>query len=251
MAAVTALWRHPIKSHGREALEQVMLSAGQTMPWDRHWAVTHEATKFDTNAPAWTSCRNFMIGSQNPGVASIWSAFDEISGTITLRHANLADISFQPGTSAGEAAFLAWATPLYEVDKRTPTKIVSAGARGMTDSPEPTISIMTKASHLAVEKEMGHDLDVARWRGNVWLDGPAAWEEFDWIGHDIRIGNAVLHVTDPIKRCMATAASPTTGQRDLDTLGALRDGWDHQNFGVYAKVITSGTIALGDTYEVL
>ena len=45
--AVSSLWRHPIKSHGREALEQVTLSAGQTMPGDRVWAVAHEASKAD------------------------------------------------------------------------------------------------------------------------------------------------------------------------------------------------------------
>ena len=40
-----ALWRHPIKGHGREALETVDLTEGRTMPWDRRWAVAHEAAK--------------------------------------------------------------------------------------------------------------------------------------------------------------------------------------------------------------
>ena len=29
---VSSLWRHPIKSHGRESLDAVTLIAGQTMP---------------------------------------------------------------------------------------------------------------------------------------------------------------------------------------------------------------------------
>ena len=41
MINVAALWRHPIKSHGREALQTVALTAGQTMPFDRTWAVMH------------------------------------------------------------------------------------------------------------------------------------------------------------------------------------------------------------------
>jgi len=39
MTEVRALWRHPIKSHGREALTSVTLTAGQAMPGDRLWAV--------------------------------------------------------------------------------------------------------------------------------------------------------------------------------------------------------------------
>ena len=44
---VSGLWRHPIKSHGREALSQVTVIPGQTMPGDRVWAVAHEAAKTD------------------------------------------------------------------------------------------------------------------------------------------------------------------------------------------------------------
>jgi hypothetical protein len=251
MNAVTALWRHPIKSHGREALESIPLIAGQTIPWDRHWAVTHEASQYDTDNPTWVMCRNFMIGAQTPALCGIWAQFDEATQTLTLSHADQVDLTFQPETAEGQSAFLDWVTPLCDVEKRTPTALVSAGDRGMTDTPTPTVSIMNSASHAAVEAQIGAPLETARWRGNIWLDGPGAWEELNWVGHELRIGNAVLKIIDPITRCMATAANPHTGQRDQDTLGALRDGWGHQYFGVYAEVITSGTITCGDPFEVL
>lgn len=38
-AAVTEIWRHPIKSHDRESLPSVTLEAGQAMPLDRLRAV--------------------------------------------------------------------------------------------------------------------------------------------------------------------------------------------------------------------
>ncbi len=38
---VTQIWRHPIKSHGRETLQEVTVIPGQTMPGDRVWAVDH------------------------------------------------------------------------------------------------------------------------------------------------------------------------------------------------------------------
>ncbi|MDA9979851.1 MOSC domain-containing protein [Yoonia sp.] len=251
MINVAALWRHPIKSHGREALDQVTLVTGQTMPRDRHWAVAHDRTKFDATAPAWAHCRNFMIGTSTPALAGIWAQYDEAEKTIHLRHSDLGEISFDPDSSGDAARFLAWVTPLCPQDGFQPAAIVKAPERGMTDSDYPTVSIMTKASNAAVEQALGHPLDVERWRGNIWLDGADTWEETSWIGQTLQVGNAVLEVVEPIARCKHTMSNPATGQRDVDPLAALRDGWDHQNFGVYATVKQGANIALNDKVEVL
>ena len=64
MPRVTDIFRHPLKSHGREALKEVTLSQGAAMPWDRHWAVVHEASKADGSG--WASCANFSRGSKAP-----------------------------------------------------------------------------------------------------------------------------------------------------------------------------------------
>ena len=102
MITVSDLWRYPIKSHGREKIETVTLTAGQTMPWDRHWAVTHDASKFDHNNPRWVMCRNFMIGVATPGLAGIWAQLDESTATITLTHADLGSLTCA-STAAWEA----------------------------------------------------------------------------------------------------------------------------------------------------
>lgn len=251
MVNVAALWRHPIKSHGREPLENVTLIQGQTMPWDRHWAVTHEASKFDADNPRWVMCRNFMIGVATPGLAGIWASLDTKTRTLTLRHTDLDDLTFQPDNPDDLARFLAWIAPLCPADKRQPQNIVAAPARGMTDSAYPSVSIMNTATHAAVEAQIGRKLETERWRGNIWVDGLEAWSEFDWTGGSVRIGEAELKIEEPIRRCMATAANPRTGIRDADTLGALRDGWDHQHFGVYATVTKGGMIALNDKVEVI
>ena len=251
MITVSDLWRYPIKSHGREKIETVTLTAGQTMPWDRHWAVTHDATKFDHDDPRWVMCRNFMIGVATPGLAGIWAQLDESTATITLTHADLGSLTFAPDDPAEVATFLNWVMPLCPADKRTPTGIAKAPNVGMTDSAYPSVSIMTKASHAAVEAQVRGTLQSERWRGNIWLDGTGAWEEFDWTGRKVQIGGATLSIKEPIRRCMATAANPHTGKRDQDLLAALRDGWDHQHFGLYAEVVDGGTIALGDTAKVL
>ncbi len=251
MGSVTSLWRYPIKSHGRETLARVDLTAGRTVPWDRHWAVTHGDSKFDAAAPEWVSCRNFVIGASTPDLAGIWAKLDTATGTITLTHRDLGEVTINPDDADDQARFIAWVTPLCPPDKRQPNGISTLGGRGITDTDYPSVSIMNTASHAAVAGRLGRSLEQERWRGNVWLDGLAPWEEWDWIGHDVAIGGAVFRITERIMRCKHTTANPLTGKRDTDTLGLLRDNWDHQDFGIYAQVIQSGTIAIGDTAKVI
>lgn len=250
MAAVTSLWRHPIKSHGREALAFVDLVAGESMPWDRRWAVTHGDTKFDAANPAWVMCRNFMIGTGTPSLAGLWAKLDTKTATVTLTHEQLGEITFAPDVAAEVARFVAWVTPICPPDGRQPQAIAALPARGHTDTDYASVSLFNSASHQEVEAKAGAKVEQERWRGNIWLDGLAPWAEWDWIGHEIAIGQTVLRVKEPIKRCMHTAANPQTGKRDIDTLSVLRDNWGHQNFGVYAEVIQGGTIRIGDQAEV-
>ncbi|MEO0929333.1 MAG: MOSC N-terminal beta barrel domain-containing protein [Pseudomonadota bacterium] len=251
MAHVAGLWRHPIKSHGRERLDAVTLTEGQTMPWDRHWAVSNDRSKFDPANPAWTHCRNFMIGVTTPGLAGIWAKLDEDIAELTLRHVDLGEITFRPDDAADAARFLNWVKPLCDPDGLQPASIACVPGRGMTDTAEPTVSIMTHASHKSVAGRLGRPLELERWRGNIWLEGPAPWEEFEWVGKTIRIGTAELSVIEPIKRCKHTMANPQTGKRDTDTLGVLYEGWGHENFGVNAIVTKGGQVALNDKAEVL
>ncbi len=249
MITVANLWRHPIKSHGREPLDAVTLVAGQSMPWDRHWAVTHDLTKHDGSD--WSSCRNFMIGARTPQLAGIWAKLHEDSGAVELRHADLGEITFRPDSEAGAVQFMNWVEPLTRASSVKPAAIVKSGGRGMTDTPFASISIMNHASHAAVAAVTGDDLEVERWRGNIWLEGLAPWAEFDWVGHQVQIGEARLAIRDRVERCLHTAANPVTGTRDVDTLGALNGTFGHQDFGIYAEVVTGGRVALGDDVKVL
>ncbi|UUV06456.1 MOSC domain-containing protein [Ruegeria sp. YS9] len=241
---VSGLWRHPIKSHGREALSQVTLIPGQTMPGDRVWAVAHEAAK--TDGSEWAPCFNFSRGSKAPQLMAISA---ELQGErVTLRHPQRPELTFEPDTE--QEVFLDWVKPLMPADRAASARIVRVPGRGMTDSDFPSISLCNMASHRAVEQKLGQTLSIVRWRGNIWFEGLPLWDEFDWLGRDVRIGEAVLRVRERITRCMATTANPETGERDADTLRAL-NRWDHQDFGVYAEVLQGGEIRVNDEVQVL
>ncbi|MCY4305165.1 MAG: MOSC domain-containing protein [Aestuariivita sp.] len=242
---ICGIWRYPIKSHGRESLSEVMLEAGKTLPWDRHWAVQHNKSDYD--GIGWASCKNFMIGTRTPQLAAIRASFDVISKRITLMHDKLGDLTFSPDNSLDVEQFFHWILPILQNSSIRPVKIVSLKNRGMTDSHYASVSIMNMSSHRSVSQQLGKPLEIERWRGNIWLDGGSPWEEFDWIGKRVRIGKATLQVHESIERCLHTTASPKTGRRDIDLLHFLEDKWQHRDFGVYAKVIESGEISIGDS----
>ena len=249
MGQVEALWRHPIKGHGREALSELTLTEGQTIPWDRRWAVAHEAAKADGSE--WAPCANFSRGSKVAALMAINARSHEETGQITLSHPDRPDLCFDPDQEAGAQAFLDWVRPLMPADRAQSARIVRADGRGMTDTDYPSVSLINLASNEVLSQTMGQDISPLRWRCNIHTSGFAPWAEFDWIGKALRVGAAHLAIREPILRCLATTANPDTGQRDADTLGALNAHWGHQDFGVYAEVIQSGTIRTGDTIEVL
>lgn len=234
---VTALWRHPIKSHGREVVGEVTLSAGKSMPWDRVWAVAHDAAKAEPGT--WAACVNFSRVSKAPGLMAVTAQLDEASETITLSHPDLPDLTFRPDDDP--AALISWTKPLVPQDRALPTHVVRLDGRGYTDSDFPSVTRCNHASHRAVEARMEQALSIHRWRGNIWFDSDAPWAEFDWMGRDIQVGDAVLRPRERTDRCLATTTNPDTGARDADTLKALQS-FGHQDFSVRAEVIKGGTI---------
>lgn len=246
-AHLTQIRRHPIKSHGRESLASVRLAEGAGLPWDRHWAVAHEAARLQ---PGWNPCQMFARGAKAAGLMAIDSTLDEDSATITLRHPDLGQITFAPDRAEDAARFLDWVMPLAPRDRPLPARIVTAG-RIMSDTDFPSVSILNMASNRALSDRMGVDLSPERWRGNLWVEGLAPWEEFDLVGKYLAIGEARLKIMEPITRCKATTANPETGRIDADTLGALNTGYGHQDFGVYAMVEQGGIIRTGNEVRVL
>ena len=249
-ARLAHIYRHPIKSHGREELGAVTVATGGTLPWDRHWAVTHEKSKWNAARPVWAECVNFIIGSNVAALMAINARLDEGAVQITLTHPALAPLTFAPDDPTGVAAFMLWVAPLLP-DGRKPVALVKAPGRAMTDSDFPSVSVCNLASNRQLGADLGADLSPLRWRGNLWVDGWEPWAEQALVGRDLRIGDVVLHLAEPIQRCKATMANPATGIRDVDTLQGLRDHAGAQNFGLYARVLQGGTMRPGDAVEVL
>lgn len=241
-ARLAEIWRYPVKSHGRETLSRIDVTAGATLPWDRHWAVAHEAAEVPDIG--WSPCQAFSRVSKAPRLMAISSSFEPATGAITMSHPDLGSITFRP--EADEAEFLDWSAPLIPKGRARSARIVRGGKVGMTDSDYPSISILSTSSLDALGAMAGAPLAAGRFRGNLWVDGLAPWSETGWVGKCLVVGDVRFDIRERIKRCRATEANPDTGQRDEPVLAHLEVAGQEAFFGLHAVAATSGAIKVGD-----
>ena len=82
--------------------------------------------------------------------------------------------------------------------------------------------------------------------GNILIDGGKPWEEFDWIGKKINVGECVLEVFKRTQRCAATNVNPVNGLRDINIPNEINTHYGHLDLGIYTKVIKSGNVSISD-----
>ena len=241
---VAQIWRHPIKAIGAEPLTEVRLNAGGPLPLDRAWALL---TGTSTDTGGWQHCRNFARGCYGPELMGVTAATN--NGLITLNHPKQDAITIDPTTDS--AKLVDWINAIYPAERSAPHTLIKSPDGGMADVETSAISLMSLSSLNALGEKLGQTLDPRRFRGNLWIDGDTPFEEFDWIDRELQIGDVRLKVIDRITRCRATEANPETGERDANTLKALREHWGHTDFGILAVVQNDGDVAVGDTLKVL
>jgi uncharacterized protein len=94
-------------------------------------------------------------------------------------------------------------------------------------------------------------VDGRRFRMLFEIDGVDAHAEDDWLGTQVRVGEAVLVLNGDVGRCVVTTHDPDTGVTDFDTLRTLadyrREGRNEPlPFGVYGSVAVPGRVRVGD-----
>ncbi|HET7310990.1 MAG TPA: MOSC N-terminal beta barrel domain-containing protein [Mycobacteriales bacterium] len=107
------------------------------------------------------------------------------------------------------------------------------------------VSLLGLDSVGALSAATGREIDPARFRANVLLDGLPALAEDDLVGQHVAIGDLVLEVTMRSTRCvmidMATADLPAQ-PGNLLAVGDMNEAC----LGVIARVVQPGRVRLGD-----
>ncbi len=231
VGTVTEAWRYPIKSLGGCPHPALVLDA-RGVEGDRAFAVYGADGKIGSGK----STRRFR---RMDGLLECSTSL-EADGTITVCVPGGAPLPVpSPEADAALSALLG-----EPVDVRPEAALAhfDVGA----------LHLLTTSTLGWLAERLGGPISAARFRPNVVMHTPEAppHSEEGWVGRRLRIGTAIIEVTEPTERCvMVNLAQPglASDERILRVLAQEHDA----HLGVYASVMQPGTLHLGDPVELL
>ncbi len=243
---VESLYRYPLKGFSPEPLNAAMVEAGGCMPFDRAYAIENGGGRFDPLQPRHLPKINFLMLMRNERIATLRTAFDEVNETLTIHRDGGQVAQGQLSTPIGRQLIEQFISSYFAAELRGAPKIVQAAGHSFSDVPAKCLHIVNLASVRELERVTGRAVDPLRFRANVYVDGFAAWQEFEWLGKKLEIGSTRLSVFTRTERCDATNVDPATAARDMSIPNLLHRQWGHTDFGIYAKVADGGTLTVND-----
>lgn len=131
-------------------------------------------------------------------------------------------------------------------------------ARGTAYDVQPATLLGTGSVAELARRAGWPQIDSRRFRMLIEFSLGEPHVEDTWNGRLLEVGDTVLRVGNPVKRCAATTRHPDSGAIDLQTLRAITDYRGRQRpgladgayFGVYATVVEPGSISVGDSLRV-
>jgi len=260
-AAVTGLWRYPVKSMRGEACTALDVASGGVVG-DRRYALVDVVTgkvASAKNPRLWSALlglsATYVDGPYGNGVPPrVEVAFPGGASRTSDDVALEADLS----ATVGRAVRFTSAVPAAPVlEEYWPDLDDLAHRDTITEEAMPASTFFDCASvHLLTtntldtlrERYPEGAFDVARLRPNILVSVPGgdAFAEDAWIGKTVRIGpDVVLRVTGPAGRCVMTTLAQDGLPGDL---GVLRTAAQHHAaaVGVYAEVVHGGSVSVGD-----
>jgi uncharacterized protein YcbX len=123
---------------------------------------------------------------------------------------------------------------------------------------EAAVSVISCATISAIGREagLGVELDRRRFRANLVVEtvSQEPFLEDEWFGGTLVFGNAgagpAMHVTMPDRRCVMINLDPGTSAQDARVMKAVVR-LNQNKAGVYATVVRTGSISVGDRVSLL
>lgn len=226
MGKIAELWRYPVKSMLGERLESLQCEP-RGIAGDRLYAIRDAAGKFGSGKNTRRFRKidglfEFQASYRGDGVRVRFPSGDSVQGDAPEIHRALSQTLGQPVELAREAE-------ISHLDA-APIHLLTTASLRWLQAALPAVGI-----------------DARRFRPNLVIEAPGASPiEQEWIGKCLRVGDTVqLLVTEATERCGMIAFA----QSELaDAPSVLRYVTQHAGlkFGVYARVITPGSVRTGD-----
>lgn len=249
MQIVRGIYRYPIKGMSAQPVNGIMLEAGRPFPFDRIFALARPNVPIDRYDPKWAKKGLFVMLMIDEALAEVRTELDPDSLVFRAWSQREAVFCADLRTDEGRRDLERFVRGLVPTLGDAPHLVQSRQGHFM-DKPDNVISLINLATLRQLEELWGRPLDPLRFRANFYVDGLRPWQEFDLIGSDIRLGDAVFRVDRRNGRCGATNVNPQTGKRDMDIPGALRARFGHKDLGVYLVTQRGGKVVVGDPLAV-
>lgn len=247
---VASLFRYPVKGLSPEAMQSVHLTEGQTVPFDRAYAIENGPGRFDPADPRHLPKINFLMLMRDERLAALQTHFDDQTHELTIMRDGKQVARGNLATPIGRKMIEQFMAAFMAASLRGAPKIVSAPGHSFSDVSAKCLHIVNLSSVRDLERAIGKPVDPLRFRANLYVEGVAPWKEFSWLDQELKIGDVRLSVFKRTQRCAATNVDPATAVRDLAIPPALQRTWGHTDLGVYAMVKKGGTIAAADPIEI-
>jgi len=240
--------RWPVKGLSPDCLSSTHFETGQAIKADRKYALAPGSSTARGQVNEWMSKNHFLMLARHEKLLSLETTFDEKTNTLTVLRGDRQVAKGVLSTPVGRSIIETFFTSFMGDKAQGQIRVVEAApGHTLSDHNNPVVSLINLTTIKDLERVIGKPVDPIRFRGNLYFQGAKPWMEFDWVGREINIGACRLFVTERIDRCAATNVNPDTAKRDMNIPKSLQHGFGHIDVGVYAKVITSGEINVGDT----
>jgi uncharacterized protein len=234
---VTALFRHPVKSMRGESVEEMNLGI-TGVEGDRRYAFIQAESK---SGFPWLTARNFAA-------LVLYTPFFQ-------DNTNPKKSPVIVRTPEGRELAVEDPELKKELEEKSNRKLTLLHlGRGAYDALP--VSVLSAQSVNSISRIYGNELDVRRFRPNIYLNQFQAIADFDgeMVGHDILVGNLVtsprisLDMKDP--RCKIPNIDPSTGVIDKKIITLLETNFSNL-FGLYGTVKTPGVLRVGEDVNLL
>ena len=258
--AVSSLWRYPVKGFTPEPVSEALLFPGDFFPYDRLYALEVGHSGFDTTNPKTISKMKFAVLARFAAVARLRTRYNEYEEVFEVTDEDGKTWRFDMTSEAGRHSLARHVETVLARHEdydpvAFPLKVLSAPDPAVvhshfrfTDSAKGFVSFLNLNSLRDLGQRIGRDLDPLRLRANIWVEDQVAFEDHNWVGKHIRLGEEgpEFEVLKPIVRCVATHVNPQTAERDVDLCSALWENYGHRDCGIYAKIVKGGAVRPGD-----
>ena len=259
-ATVSQLWVYPVKSLKGIRLESSRVTA-RGLAHDRRFVVVDEGGVFLTQrefpamATVWTEIAGQALRLSAPDAGEVAVPLEpgegeplqaEVWNSVTPAIAPSREADRWLSEVLGRTCRLAY---MPEGTRRESNARYAGTGRLVSYADGYAHLVVSEASLAALNARLERPVSLDRFRPNIVLAGPGAFEEDAWT--DFAAGTARFRMAKPCGRCQVTTTDQSTGEvtgpEPLATLGAWRPSEEFgARFGMNAVTLSEGDLRVGD-----